>query len=188
MAILSTFPLALNPFCERGVFMKILKRLLAGGMLGLTLAGCAPLIVQSPGGALSPVNAITDGDDKHLMLFGADVVAYFTESKHRQGDPAIKSALNGVTFRFATAEHKRCSTKTRSAICRSTAATAPTASSMAYPGAAMRIHGASSTASCIPLVAKARATVSISICRATSRWPTNIGRKKCVDQTPSCNA
>ena len=86
--------------------MKILKRLLAGGMLGLTLAGCAPLIVQSPGGALSPLNAITDGDDKHLMLFGADVVAYFTESKHRQGDPAIKSALNGVTFRFATAEHK----------------------------------------------------------------------------------
>jgi YHS domain-containing protein len=86
--------------------MKILKRLLACGIVGLTLAGCAPLITQSPGGALSPVNAIADGDDKHLMLFGADVVAYFTESKHRQGDPALKSVLDGVTFRFASAEHK----------------------------------------------------------------------------------
>ncbi len=80
--------------------------LLTGMLLGLTLAGCAPLIVQSPGGSLSPVNAIAAGDDKHLMLFGADVVAYFTEGQHRQGDPAIKSVLEGVTFRFATAQHK----------------------------------------------------------------------------------
>lgn len=75
-------------------------------VLGLALTGCAPLLTQSPGGALSPVNAIADGDDKHLMLFGADVVAYFTEGKHRQGNAAIKSVLHGVTFRFATAEHK----------------------------------------------------------------------------------
>ncbi len=86
--------------------MNTPKLWFAGTVIVLTLTGCAPLIVQSPGGALSPVNAITDGDDKHLMLFGADVVAYFTESKHRQGDPAIKSVRDGVTFRFATAEHK----------------------------------------------------------------------------------
>jgi YHS domain-containing protein len=86
--------------------MKAWKQTLAGTFVALALTGCAPLIVQSPGGALTPVNAIADGEDKHVMLFGADVVAYFTEGKHRQGDPAIKSVIDGVTFRFATAEHK----------------------------------------------------------------------------------
>ena len=81
-------------------------RSLFTSVLLLVLTGCAPLIVQSPGGALSPVNAVTDGDDSRVMLFGADVVAYFTESKHRVGDPAIKSVIDGVTFRFVTAEHK----------------------------------------------------------------------------------
>jgi YHS domain-containing protein len=86
--------------------MKPPAKLLAAGTIVLSLAGCAPLIVQSPGGALTPVNAISDGDDERVMLFGADVVAYFTEGKHRQGDPAIISVRDGVTFRFATAEHK----------------------------------------------------------------------------------
>lgn len=74
--------------------------------LALVATGCAPLVTQSPGGALSPVNAVAAGEDKHLMLFGADVVAYFTEGKHRQGDPAIKSVREGVTFRFASAGNK----------------------------------------------------------------------------------
>ena len=86
--------------------MKTRESLLIGALFALLLSGCAPLIVQSPSGTLTPVNAIADADDKHLMLFGADVVAYFTEGKHRQGDPAIKSVLEGVTFRFATAQHK----------------------------------------------------------------------------------
>lgn len=86
--------------------MKTRESLLIGALFALLLSGCAPLIVQSPSGALTPVNAIADADDKHLMLFGADVVAYFTEGKHRQGDPAIKSVLEGVTFRFANAQHK----------------------------------------------------------------------------------
>ena len=72
----------------------------------LGASGCAPLVTQSPGGALSPVNAVAVGQDKHLMLFGADVVAYFTEGKHRQGDPAIKSVREGVTFHFASLDHK----------------------------------------------------------------------------------
>ncbi len=72
----------------------------------LLLAGCAPLMTQSPEGSIRPVNASAQGDDKHLMLFGHDVVAYFTESKHRMGDPAIKTVIDNVTFRFATAEHK----------------------------------------------------------------------------------
>ena len=70
------------------------------------LSGCAPLTTQSPEGSLRPLNAVADGDDKHLMLFGHDVVAYFTENKHRKGDPAIKSVIDNVTFRFATQEHK----------------------------------------------------------------------------------
>jgi len=71
------------------------------------LSGCAPLVTQSPGHGLSPVNAISDGEDKHLMLFGYDVVNYFTDRTHRKGDPAIKSVYKDVTFRFATAEHKK---------------------------------------------------------------------------------
>ena len=70
------------------------------------LGGCAPLTTQSPEGSIRPLNAVADGDDKHLMLFGHDVVAYFTESKHRKGDPAIKSVIDNVTFRFATPQHK----------------------------------------------------------------------------------
>ena len=70
------------------------------------LQGCAPLMTQSPSGSIRPLNAVADGEDKHLMLFGHDVVAYFTQSKHRLGSPAIKTVIDGVTFRFATAEHK----------------------------------------------------------------------------------
>ena len=71
------------------------------------LSGCAPFVTQSPGEGLSPVNAVSEGEDKHLMLFGADVVSYFTEKTDRKGNPAIKSVYKGVTFRFASAEHKQ---------------------------------------------------------------------------------
>jgi YHS domain-containing protein len=72
----------------------------------LVLAGCAPLVTQSPGHGLSPVNAVKEGDDAHLMLFGYDVVSYFTEKTHRPGNPAIKSVYKDVTFRFSKPEHK----------------------------------------------------------------------------------
>ena len=71
------------------------------------LSGCAPFVTQSPGEGLSPVNAVAEGGDKHLMLFGHDVVSYFTDRKHQKGSPEIKSVYKGVTFRFASAEHKR---------------------------------------------------------------------------------
>jgi YHS domain-containing protein len=72
----------------------------------LTAAGCAPLVTESPGEGLSPVNAISQGEDKHLMLFGHDVVAYFADKRDEPGDPSIKSVYKGVTFRFANAQHK----------------------------------------------------------------------------------
>jgi YHS domain-containing protein len=70
------------------------------------MAGCAPFVTQSPGHGLSPVNAVSEGADDHLILFGYDVVAYFTDGKPAKGDPAIKSVYKDVTFRFASAEHK----------------------------------------------------------------------------------
>jgi len=72
----------------------------------LLLAGCAPLTTQSPGAGLSPVNAVAEGGDRHLMLFGYDVVSYFTEGHERPGSPSIKSEYKGVTFRFSKPEHK----------------------------------------------------------------------------------
>jgi YHS domain-containing protein len=71
------------------------------------LSACAPLVTQSPGEGLSPVNAVSEGADKHLMLFGHDVVSYFTEGTHKMGSPAIKSVYKGVTFRFSKPEHKK---------------------------------------------------------------------------------
>ena len=69
-------------------------------------AGCAPLSTQSPGAGLSPVNAVAEGGDKHVMLFGHDVVSYFTEGTHRLGSPSIKSEYKGVTFRFSKPGNK----------------------------------------------------------------------------------
>jgi YHS domain-containing protein len=71
----------------------------------LALTGCAAMNAQNPSGALKPVNAVAEGDAR-LMLKGADVVAYFTQSRYVQGSPQFTSTYEGVTFRFANAEHK----------------------------------------------------------------------------------
>ena len=75
-------------------------------VLAFVLGGCAPMVTQSPGAGLSPVNAVAEGGDKHLMLFGYDVVSYFTEGRERPGSASIKSEYKGVTFRFSKAENK----------------------------------------------------------------------------------
>lgn len=85
--------------------MRSITVLLAA-LAAAILQGCAPLVTQSPGQGLSPVNAVSEGEDRHLLLFGHDVVSYFTEKTHRPGNPAIKSLYKGVTFRFSKAEHK----------------------------------------------------------------------------------
>ncbi len=81
-------------------------RILLVAATAFTISGCAPLVVQSPGKGLSPVNAVAEGEDRHLMLFGHDVVSYFTEGTHRPGNPSIKSVYKDVTFRFSKREHK----------------------------------------------------------------------------------
>lgn len=88
--------------------MKTITQWLAMVLVGsaLALSGCAPLVTQSPGGKLTPVNAVAkDGNDR-VLLNGADVVAYFTDNAYQQGSAAIKSVYENVTFYFATAEHK----------------------------------------------------------------------------------
>ena len=83
-----------------------MKKLLLMISLLLGLGACTPMVAQNPGRGFTPVNAVTEGEDKHLLLFGHDVVAYFTEGKHRLGSPMFKVVYKGVTFRFATAENK----------------------------------------------------------------------------------
>lgn len=89
--------------------MNPLKTLLRTGIVvaSLLTAACAPFVTQSPGAGLSPVNAVKDGDDAHLMLFGYDVVNYFTDHRDLKGSPEFKSVYKDVTFRFASAEHKK---------------------------------------------------------------------------------
>jgi YHS domain-containing protein len=71
------------------------------------LAGCAPLITQNPGGAISPANVVAvDGNDR-VMLKGADVVAYFTDAQYKQGNPSIKSVHEKITFYFVNEENKK---------------------------------------------------------------------------------
>ncbi len=84
--------------------MKIRLSILLVAIFGLN--ACGPLIVQSPGAGLSPVNAVSQGQDEHLMLAGHDVVNYFTDNTHAMGLPEHKSVYKEVSFWFASAEHK----------------------------------------------------------------------------------
>ena len=72
----------------------------------LLLAGCGAMTAQNPSGKYTPVNAVAEGDEARLMLKGADVVAYFTENKYRQGLPQFTSRYEDIAFRFASAENK----------------------------------------------------------------------------------
>ena len=81
-------------------------RLIACLAMAVGLAACGALQAQNPSSALKPVNAVAMDGDERVMLKGHDVVAYFTQGKHAVGSPQIKSVYEGVTFRFASAEHK----------------------------------------------------------------------------------
>jgi YHS domain-containing protein len=73
------------------------------------VAGCSTIsanTAQNPGGAYTPVNAHEQDGQSRLMLKGHDVVSYFTQNKHAIGKPEFRSVHEGVTFQFATAEHK----------------------------------------------------------------------------------
>ncbi len=73
----------------------------------LSLSGCSAMFAQNPGEGLSPVNAIASDDREHLLLFGADVVAYFEAGEFAQGLPEFHSRYQGVDLHFASAESKQ---------------------------------------------------------------------------------
>lgn len=76
-------------------------------LASLLLGGCTAMTAQNPDSPLRPVNAVADGADARVMLKGHDVVSYFTDGRHALGSPQWSSTYQGVTFRFASAEHKR---------------------------------------------------------------------------------
>ena len=69
-------------------------------LVALTLAAFAQFALAGP------YKTTSDGGDSRLMLEGHDPVAYFTEGRHVPGKPELRSQHDGVTYRFATAEHK----------------------------------------------------------------------------------
>ena len=71
-----------------------------------TLSGCGAMTAQNPEGGLSPINGVATEADNHLILFGADVVAYFSDNRHVPGSPEYRSEYQGVDFYFSSAEHK----------------------------------------------------------------------------------
>ncbi len=80
------------------------------------VAGCSTIsanTAQNPGGAYTPVNAHEQDGQSRLMLKGHDVVSYFTQNKHAMGKPEFRSVHEGITFQFATAEHKALFDKER---------------------------------------------------------------------------
>jgi YHS domain-containing protein len=86
--------------------LKVKSLLLCAVFALLGLGGCTAMNAQNPSSKLKPVNAVADGGDDRVMLKGHDVVAYFTQGKHALGSAQFKSVYEGVTFRFASAEHK----------------------------------------------------------------------------------
>ena len=88
-----------SPTVRRG----LLAATLAASLL---LGGCGAMLAQNPSSPLKPVNAVAAEGDDPLMLKGYDVVAYFTQDHHALGSAAHQSVHQGVTFRFASAEHK----------------------------------------------------------------------------------
>jgi YHS domain-containing protein len=53
-----------------------------------------------------PWRTVSEGDDAKLMLLGYDAVAYFTADAAVKGNPAIKAEYEGVTWRFASEQHR----------------------------------------------------------------------------------
>ena len=96
---MSTFPLKPMPTKRAGRWIVLL-------LLTLGLAGCGTFASQNPSSPLKPVRAAAMNGDAHVMLDGHDMVAYFTQGRHALGSPQFKTVHEGVTFYFASAEHK----------------------------------------------------------------------------------
>ena len=85
---------------------RMFKLAIAMAVATFALGGCSGMLAQNPSGALKPVNAVPGDGDERLMLKGHDVVAYFSQGRHALGQTQFTSLYEGVSFRFASAEHK----------------------------------------------------------------------------------
>lgn len=81
-------------------------KLLFAASLILSLGACSSMSAQNPASELSPVNAAQAEGADRVMLFGADVVAYFTTNSHVQGSAQFSSTYKDVDFYFSSAENK----------------------------------------------------------------------------------
>ena len=70
------------------------------------LAGCTATGIRTASGTPGPVNAPAAGQAAGVMLKGADLVAYFTQSRYLQGKPVLRSEYQGVSYWFSSAENK----------------------------------------------------------------------------------
>jgi YHS domain-containing protein len=82
--------------------MKDNARMTSDRLSRFALAFAAALLLA----ACQTFNTTSEGADANLMLKGHDPVAYFTEGRHVPGKPDIKAEHEGVTYRFASAEHR----------------------------------------------------------------------------------
>ena len=81
-------------------------KLLFAASLILSLGACSSMSAQNPANELSPVNAAQAEGADRVMLFGADVVAYFTTNAYVQGSAKFSSTYKDVDFHFSSAENK----------------------------------------------------------------------------------
>lgn len=88
--------------------MKIarIQKMMIAGALVAGLTGCSAMNAQNPSAGYGPVNAIDMQNASRVMLFGADVVNYFTNNAYLQGSPQHSSKYKDVTFHFANADNK----------------------------------------------------------------------------------
>jgi YHS domain-containing protein len=82
--------------------MKDNARMTCDRLSRIALAFAAALLLA----ACQTFNTTSEGADANLMLKGHDPVAYFTEGRHVPGKPDIKAEHDGVTYRFASVEHR----------------------------------------------------------------------------------
>ncbi len=81
-------------------------RILALAALALVVHGGAALAAKPPINTRGPGGVFSKGEQWQYALDGYDTVAYFTEGKPVVGSDRFVSELQGVKFRFASAENK----------------------------------------------------------------------------------
>ncbi len=75
-------------------------------VISVLLSACSAINAQNKSEGYQPANATPDEQGNALMLKGFDVVSYFVDNKHEMGRAEFRSTYKGITFQFASAEHK----------------------------------------------------------------------------------